>query len=243
MNFCAISGETARAAARCSAPVSSEVSPKQPYSPSGTSLSYMLPTVGQEASPVVVSLSPHLAATHRSVSAHSSRTFSEARMHELLGLARGGGDGRDVAVALDREARHRLAGLGDAVDDTVWVQPGSMPMTMQAATLGLAPVPIMVRKCSSRSCAELQPAVGVRQGDGALDVGGDRLAGGVGDIVERQDGDVVAHADPAVLAPVAPDCAVRRFHGLPALGLEVVGMDVIALADAARRLVRCPGRT
>ena len=31
------------------------------------------------------------------------------------------------------------------------VQPGSMPMTTQAATLGLAPVPIMVRKCRSRS--------------------------------------------------------------------------------------------
>ena len=31
------------------------------------------------------------------------------------------------------------------------VQPGSIPMTMQAATFGLAPVPIMVRKCSSRS--------------------------------------------------------------------------------------------
>jgi hypothetical protein len=31
------------------------------------------------------------------------------------------------------------------------VQPGSMPMTTTAATLGFAPVPIMVRKCRSRS--------------------------------------------------------------------------------------------
>ena len=31
------------------------------------------------------------------------------------------------------------------------VQPGSMPMTTQAATFGLAPVPMRVRKCSSRS--------------------------------------------------------------------------------------------
>jgi hypothetical protein len=31
------------------------------------------------------------------------------------------------------------------------VQPGSIPITTTAATLGLAPVPIMVRKCSSRS--------------------------------------------------------------------------------------------
>ena len=31
------------------------------------------------------------------------------------------------------------------------VQPGSIPITTQAATLALEPVPIMVRKCSSRS--------------------------------------------------------------------------------------------
>src|SRR5580704_15936498 len=86
MNLAEISGEMARAAARCSAPVSTEVSPKQPYSPSGTSLSYMLPTVGQEARPVVVSLSPHLAATQTSVSGHSSRTFSEAQCTNSLAL-------------------------------------------------------------------------------------------------------------------------------------------------------------
>src|ERR1700684_2531519 len=86
MNFALISGETARAAAKCSAPVSSEVSPKQPYRPSGTNLSYMLPTVGHEASPVVVSLSPHLAATHTSVSGHSSRTCAVARCTNSLAL-------------------------------------------------------------------------------------------------------------------------------------------------------------
>ena len=47
--------------------------------------------------------------------------------------------------------------------------------------------------------AELQPAIGVRQGQRALDVVGHRLAGRVGNIVERQDNHVVAHADPAVL--------------------------------------------
>ncbi len=31
------------------------------------------------------------------------------------------------------------------------VQPSSMPMTTTAATFGLAPVPISVRKCRSRS--------------------------------------------------------------------------------------------
>src|SRR6201992_3213519 len=86
MNFWEISGDTALAAAKCSAPVSSEVSPKQPYRPSGTNLSYMLPTVGQEASPVVVSLSPHFAATQTSVSGHSTRTSSEAHWTNSLAL-------------------------------------------------------------------------------------------------------------------------------------------------------------
>ncbi len=39
-----------------------------------------------------------------------------------------------------------------AMPSTIFcVQPGSMPITTQAATFGLAPVPIMVRKCRSRS--------------------------------------------------------------------------------------------
>ena len=38
----------------------------------------MLPTVGQEARPVVVSLSPHLVETQSSEMLHSSRCSSEA---------------------------------------------------------------------------------------------------------------------------------------------------------------------
>ena len=50
--------------------------------------------------------------------------------------------------------------------------------------------------------AELQPAIGMRNRQRALDVVRDRLGRGVGQIVDRQDDDVVAHADAAVLAPV-----------------------------------------
>jgi hypothetical protein len=53
--------------------------------------------------------------------------------------------------------------------------------------------------------AELQPAIRVRQGHHPLDVVGHSLAGGVGDVVDRQDDDVVADADAAVLAPVAEE--------------------------------------
>jgi len=52
---------------------------------------------------------------------------------------------------------------------------------------------------------ELQPAVMVRQGHRALDVVGHRLAGGVGQVVQRQDDDMVADADPAIFAAVSPE--------------------------------------
>src|SRR5579862_1039111 len=128
-----------------SAAVNSEVSPKQPYKPCGTSLSYMLPTVGQEASPVVVSLSPHFAAIQTSVRGHSTRTFSEAKCTNSLAL-------RDAAatVAMSPFPSIEKPATGLPVlaipSTTFWVQPGSMPMTTQAATFGLDPVPIIVRK-------------------------------------------------------------------------------------------------
>ena len=59
--------------------------------------------------------------------------------------------------------------------------------------------------------AELQPAIGVRQRHRALDVVGHRLAGGVGEIVQRQDDDVVAHADAAVLRRQPQNVALPFF--------------------------------
>ena len=53
--------------------------------------------------------------------------------------------------------------------------------------------------------AELQPAVRMRDRERALDVVRDRLGRGVRQVVDRQDDDVVAHADAAVLAPVAEE--------------------------------------
>ena len=79
--------------------------------------------------------------------------------------------------------------------------------------------------------AELQPAVGMRHRQRALDVVRHRLRRGVGQVVDRQDDDVVAHADAAVLAPVAQKVALREIHCLPALGLDVVDVHMLALAD------------
>src|SRR5215831_17322693 len=109
------------------------------------------------------------------------------------------------------------------------VQPSSMPMTTQAATLGLAPVPIRVRK-KVEVLAELQPSVGMRDRKRALDVVGDRLAGRVRQIIERQDEDVIAHADAAVLTPPAGEPHVR-----PA-GLAV-SVRLRGLGHAHHRLV------
>jgi hypothetical protein len=45
----------------------------------------------------------------------------------------------------------------------------------------------------------------MRQGNRSSNVCGNRFAGSVGDIIQRQDHHVIAYADPAVFAPIAPD--------------------------------------
>ena len=130
---------------------------------------------------------------------------------EFLGLARCGGHGGDVAVALDPEAGDRLPGLRDAVDDAL--RPARLDadddaggdVRVGAGADHRAEVQVEVG-------AELQAPVGVRQRDRALDVVGDGLAGGVRDVVDRQDGDIVADAHAAVLAAEGPDLAVVMAH-------------------------------
>src|SRR5258708_1376236 len=78
MNLSPISFVAARLAQTTSAPVSSEVSPKQVVAPKGSSLSIRLPTVGQEPRPEVVSLSPHFVETKSSSMEQDSRCFSLA---------------------------------------------------------------------------------------------------------------------------------------------------------------------
>src|SRR4029077_3884971 len=83
-HFSPISAVAARSLHRCSAPVISDVSPNTPWIPSGTNLSYMLPTVGHDDRPVVVSDSPHFVETQRSVIGQSSRSSSEAHCTKRL---------------------------------------------------------------------------------------------------------------------------------------------------------------
>ena len=123
-------------------------------------------------------------------------------MHKLLGLARRLGHGVDVAVLLDREAGHRLAGLGDAVDDMLG--PARLdPDHHHRGDVGVRARADHGAEVQLQILAELQATIGVGQCLGALNMARDGLAGRVGDVVDGQDDHVVAHAHAAVLAPVA----------------------------------------
>ena len=102
---CAPRRSRQRAATRCSPPVSSVVSPKHMVTPWAYSLSNALPTVGFAPQPEVVSDSPHLVETHRSLSGRSSRAQLARPLHVLLRHLRGAHDRVVVAVLLDAEER------------------------------------------------------------------------------------------------------------------------------------------
>ena len=113
-----------------------------------------------------------------------------------------------VAVELDAEAGDGLARGRDAVGDLL------RPLVLDAddddrRDVRVAPGADQRAEVEIEVGAELQPAVRMRNGDRALDVVRDRFRRGVGQIVDRQHDDVVAHADPAVLAAVTPEC---RLH-------------------------------
>ena len=110
----------------------------------------MLPTVGQEESPVVVSDSPHLVETQRSATGQGSLESSVAQWTNSLAFQLAW---RMVSKSPFCSIENPATGLPvSAMPSTItWVHSGSIPITTQAATLGLAPVPIMVRKCRSRS--------------------------------------------------------------------------------------------
>ena len=123
-------------------------------------------------------------------------------LHVLLGDVGGLGDGGDVAVAFDAEAGDRLSGFGDAVDHTLG------PLVLDADHDDRGDVRVRAgadqrAEVQFEILAELQAAIGVRQRHRALDVVGDRLAGRVRQVVERQDDHMIAHADAAVLTPPA----------------------------------------
>jgi hypothetical protein len=128
-------------------------------------------------------------------------------LHELAGGAAGAQDGVVVAVALDAEADDRLAGGRDAVDHLLG------PAVLDADDddrrhVGIAARADQRAEVELEVGAELQPAVGMGNRERALDVVRDSFGGGVGQVVQRQDDDVVAHADAAVFAAIAEEGGV-----------------------------------
>ncbi len=187
-----------------SPPVISVVSPNTSVVPSGSSLSNALPTVGFEPQPEVVSDSPHLVDTHRSLIGHSTRCSSVAHCTYSFAAL----EARMIVSWSPWPSMPKpITGLPVLAmpSTTFFVQPSSMPITTTAATFGLQPAPISVGSARSRSAPNCRRPYGCGIAIVPLMLWATASAGGVRQVVERQDDDVVAHADAAVLAPVAPE--------------------------------------
>ncbi len=167
--------------------------------------------MGFEASPEVVSDSPHLRGDPQVGDVALLALQLAGPLHVLLRLPRRGADGVKVAVLFDGEAGDGLAGLGDALDHAI--RPGRLDaddhyggdVGVRAGADERVEVQIEVG-------AELQAAVGMWDGQRALDVVAHGLAGGVGNVVQRKDDDVVPHARAAVFAAISEELFLHGYH-------------------------------
>ena len=130
-------------------------------------------------------------------------------MHEFLGLARSGADGLKVAVLFDGKAFHGLACFGNAVDDALGPL-GFNADNDNGGHVGVGAHADQRAKMQVKIFAKLQAAIGVRQGQGALDVVAYCFAGGVGQVVQGQDNNMVADAHAAIFAAIAHKCLLHR---------------------------------
>ena len=130
-------------------------------------------------------------------------------VHKFLGLERSGADGLQVAVLLNAEAGHRLAGFGNAVHHALGPL-GFDADNHHSGHVGVAAHADQRTEMQVQVFAELQAAVGVGQGQGALDVVGHGLAGGVGKVVQGQDEHMITDAYPAIVAAIAHKSLLHR---------------------------------
>ena len=116
-----------------------------------------------------------------------------------------------VAVAFNTVANDGLAGFGNALNDlggpTVF-----NPNHDHCCHVGVAASADQRAKVQVQVRAKLQPPVRVRYGHAAFDVVRHGFSGGVRQIIERQNNDMVTHANAAVLAAVAQKCGVFINH-------------------------------
>ena len=99
----------------------------------------------------------------------------------------------------------RLIGqyLIDAVDDAGYLRTDLLSV---AEKLG-CPLQLV-----EEVLAELQAAVGMRDGHRTLDVVGHRLAGRIGEIIQRENDDMIAHAHASVLATISLKFFLHGYH-------------------------------
>ena len=88
---------------------------------------------------------------------------------------------------------------------TFFVHWSSMPIDDDRGDVGIGARADQRAEMQVEIGAELQPPVRMRDRHRALDVVRDSLARRVRQVVDRQDDDVIAHADAAVLAAVSPE--------------------------------------
>jgi hypothetical protein len=133
-----------------SAPVSSEVSPNMTVAPMSTSLSTATPSAGFEASPDVVSDSPHFIEAVKAETSTSVLCLSLASWTILAALR----DAISMALRSPRPSMD-IASTGLPVlaimSAILLDQESSIPTTMAAATFGFEPVPANMWKRSCRS--------------------------------------------------------------------------------------------
>ena len=123
-------------------------------------------------------------------------------LNEFFRTAGGGGDGVDVAVLLYGKGGDGFAGGGDLARN--FLRPAGFDADDDASgDIRVRPRPNHGAEMQFQILAELQAPIGVRQGERPGNVGGDCFAGGVGNIVNRENGDMVADANAPVFSAVA----------------------------------------
>src|SRR5712691_4545403 len=132
-------------------------------------------------------------------------------LHVILRRLGGAADSFHVAVAFDAEEGHGLPRHGDAVGDP------SRPAVLDAddhdcGDIGIGAGADQRLEMQLEIRAELQPPVGMRDCERSLDVVRYCLTGGVGEIVDGQDKNVVSYAGATVVAPVSPECRFAQIH-------------------------------
>jgi hypothetical protein len=105
-------------------------------------------------------------------------------------------------MLLDAESGYRFAGSGDAVDNFL----GPTILDTDYHNRGNVGIGAGADQCTEMQFEvfpELKPAIGMGYRHGIGNIVGNRFTGCIRQVIDRQDDNVVANADPAVFAPVS----------------------------------------